>query len=152
MKDVIVLSLIAIAAFWGSLVGPETVTVNKEEIQAVLKIEEPQKTILSRVDDVESFNIENEDALKLAMFNFSFSKNVVDYSANSQELNDVYVQAAKNMFKDSLSGKYDGYSTFVTSLLEENITSKKVHELSEEEKKNLSDTFEGLAWVLLWTE
>lgn len=152
MKDLIILVLLGIAASWGSIVGPKTVSISKDEIKQVLKIEEPTESVLDRVDNVKGFEIEQEDALKLAVFNNSFASRIEGYNITSQEVNDLYVQSAKNMFGTSLKGKYAGYSTFVTSLIKECYEQEKSHELSDLEKEKLSELFEGLAWVLLWTE
>ena len=65
----------------------------------------------------------------------------------AQEVNDIYVFAAKEAFKDSLKGKYENLSkatkdAMVSILGEEN------HNVIETEKIDLSKTFMGFAWSL----
>ena len=53
----------------------------------------------------------------------------------------------KILFKDSLKGKYDRYGTCVVSLISE-ITGNENHQLTQEEKQQISEVFSGLAWNL----
>ena len=64
---------------------------------------------------------------------------------SNQDINDVYTLAAKEFLGDSLNGKYDGYGDNLVKVMKDCI-GEEVHQLSEEEKKDLSQTFLGLAW------
>ena len=77
---------------------------------------------------------------------FSFSYSITNNPSRNNG-NDVYTEAAKILYKDSLKGKYDGYGSGVISLILE-ITGSENHELTQSERQQISDVFSGLAWNL----
>jgi hypothetical protein len=100
---------------------------------AVIQIAEPNQQIIDKVSSVASLVTDDMDRVRLA---------------DSQQLNDVYTEAARNVFGNSMKGKYPGYASGITSLLK-NIMGTQNHELSELEKQQLSNYFRGLAWCLV---
>jgi len=115
---------------------------------AVIQIAEPNQQIIDKVSSVASLVTDDMDRVRLAIFNDIFSNRVLEYNADSQQLNDVYTEAARNIFGNSMKGKYPGYASGITSLLK-SIMGTQNHELSELEKQQLSNYFRGLAWCLV---
>ena len=111
-------------------------------------IEEPTQEIKDKTLKVAEKVTDTKDRLDLCVFNKVFSERVLGYDADVQQLNDIYTESGKILFKDSLKGKYDGYGTGVISLISE-ITGSENHKLTEEEKQKISKVFSGLSWSLI---
>ena len=65
-----------------------------------------------------------------------------------QQFNNIFVQAAGEVFETRLNGKYDNLDVNVTKLVVE-VTGVKNHTLTLEECKALAERFEALAWALV---
>jgi hypothetical protein len=111
-------------------------------------IEEPTQEIKDKTLKVSEKVTDTKDRLELCVFNKVFSERVLGYDADVQQVNDIYTESGKILFKDSLKGKYDGYGSGVVSLISE-ITGSENHELTQEEKQQISQVFNGLSWSLL---
>ena len=111
-------------------------------------IEEPTQEIKDKTLKVSEKVTDTKDRLDLCVFNKVFSERVLGYDADVQQVNDIYTESGKILFKDSLKGKYDGYGSGVVSLISE-ITGSENHELTQEEKQQISQVFNGLSWSLL---
>ena len=112
-----------------------------------IAIEEPTQEIKDKTLKLSEKITDNEDRLELCVFNKVFSERVLRYDADIQQLNDIYTESGKILFKDSLKGKYDGYGNGVVSLISE-ITGNENHQLTQQEKQQISEVFSGLAWNL----
>jgi len=110
-------------------------------------IEEPTQEIKDKTLKVSEKVTDNKDRLELCVFNKVFSERVLRYDADVQQLNDIYTESGKILFKDSLKGKYDGYGEGVISLISE-ITGNENHQLTQSERQQISEVFSGLAWNL----
>lgn len=114
----------------------------------LLNIDKPTNDILINVEPISKLITDPTDRAKLAIFNQEFSNRILNYAADNQQTNDVYVLAASYFFKDSLNDKYANLDKELIKLLESIIGSDN-HILSEEEKINISKHFLGLAWSLI---
>ena len=110
-------------------------------------IDKPNDSVLSKVSPVADLVTDDEDRINLAVFNNVFSERVDNYDADAQQVNDVYVEAAKNIFGDTLKGKYIGYGENINKLLESSLGTEN-HTVTANEKDNLSQNFKGLAYSL----
>ena len=110
-------------------------------------IEEPTQEIKDKTLKVSEKVTDDKDRLELCVFNKVFSERVLGYDADVQQVNDIYTESGKILFKGSLKGKYDGYGAGVVSLISE-ITGNENHELTQQEKQQISEVFSGLAWNL----
>lgn len=114
----------------------------------ILNIDKPSQDVINSVMPIASTITDPTDKAKVAIFNYEFANRVKSYDTNLQQVNDVYVLAAKTFFQDSIVGKYRDLPSNITNLIE-NITGKDNHVLTDEEKRKLSEKFMGLAWALI---
>ncbi len=135
------LSLVFVGFFWNDIQEriPDFVSNT-----VTIDIEEPSEDIKSKTS-FSSVITDKKDKIKLTCFNKVFSDRCINYKATNQDINDVYTLAAKEFLGDSLNGKYDNYGDNLVKAMKDCI-GEEVHQLSEEEKKLLSQTFLGLAW------
>ena len=112
-----------------------------------IAIDEPTQEIKDKTLKLSEKITDNKDRLELCVFNKVFSERVLRYDADIQQLNDIYTESGKILFKDSLKGKYDGYGNGVVSLISE-ITGNENHQLTQSERQQISEVFSGLAWNL----
>jgi len=141
LRIVIGLSLVFVGFFWNDIQERIPDFVSNE---IAVDIEEPSEDVKSKTS-FSNVVTDSKDRLNLTCFNKVFSDRCINYKATNQDINDVYVLAAKNFFGDSLNGKYDGYGDSLTKAMKD-VIGDEVHQLTEEEKKKLSQTFLGLAW------
>jgi hypothetical protein len=114
-----------------------------------LEISEPSKEIKENVVNISDLVTDSKDRLDLAVFNLVFSERVTDYEADSQQINDVYTMAARNVFGDTMKGKYKNYGASLKNLMKETLGSENHFKVvAKEEKSELSKNFNGLAWSL----
>ena len=111
-------------------------------------IEEPTQEIKDKTLKVAEKVTDKKDRLELCIFNKVFSERVLGYDADVQQVNDIYTESGKILFKDSLKGKYNGYGAGVVSLISE-ITGNENHKLTQVEKEKISQVFNGLSWSLI---
>ena len=109
------------------------------------KIVKPDEKILEKVSSIAEKVTDSKDRTDLFAFNKVFSDRVTEYSADAQQINDIYTEAGKIFFEDRLRGKYDGLSDDMVALMV-SILGSENHVVSEEEKDKLADHFYGLSW------
>lgn len=112
-----------------------------------LDISKPSEKMQNRFIKIRDIVSERDDKVNLCIFNKVFADRVNGYSINQQQLNDIYVNAAKNFFSSSLKGKYEDLDVFLIDTIEE-VTGNDVHQLSNEEKLELQNRFYAIAWIL----
>lgn len=121
---------------------------NPEPDISILNIDKPSEEIIDRVQIFADLIKDPTDRAKIAIFNYEFSNRLISYETNLQQLNDVYVLAAKTFFGSSLVGKYKDLPKMIIGLIND-VTGEENHILSEQEKIDLNQRFMGLAWVLI---
>lgn len=145
IRTILGLALVILGVFWNDI--RERIPDFTPTPEVIISIDEPSKEIKEKVSSISSLITDDNDMINLAIFNKLFSDRLVLYEANNQQVNDIYTLAGKTFFKDTLKGKYDGLSSALTNLMKEEL-GVEVHELTEEEKINLSEAFSGLAWAI----
>ena len=144
-------NIVAIILILGGLFGGQAIDyINTPSVPEVnlLSVTKPNQDVLSEVESVANLVTDQEDKIKVAIFNFQFAKNVIGYESSVQQANDIYTLAGKIFFKDELVGKYPGFGEGLISMIS-SVTSNDNHILSQEEKDKISEKFIGLTWVLL---
>jgi len=136
--------------FYGSIPSIDINPIPNEvdEVEEIINVDRPSDEILTKVRPVAAKITEIEDRAKIALFNYEFAKRVNSYKTSSQQLNDVYAEAGKLFFENSLVSKYEGFSDDLVSLFE-SVVGNDNHILSTNEKDSLSNLFSGLAWALV---
>jgi len=114
-----------------------------------LNIDKPSASVLETVKPVSQLITDPTDKAKFAIFNQEFAKRVINYKADIQQINDVYVLAASAFFKDSLRDKYEDLDVKLVDLIK-SITTEDNHKLSQEELTKISEYFMGLSWSLIY--
>tara|TARA_R100001244_G_scaffold84271_1_gene64874 strand:- start:248 stop:682 length:435 start_codon:yes stop_codon:yes gene_type:complete len=109
--------------------------------------EKPEKVLIDQWSETAKSITDPIDRIKLCIFNKIFADRVVKYEADAQQVNDIYTLAAKEVFGDSLKGKYDmlGPATKKAMIL---ILGEENHNVIESEKRELGKTFMAFAWNL----
>jgi hypothetical protein len=113
-----------------------------------INIDRPSDSILEKVTEISDLITDKNDRLKVGIFNKQFAERITKYNTDVQQVNDVYTLAGQQYFSDTLKGKYDNLGKKVSGLIS-SITTEDNHLLTTEEKKELSETFTGLAWALI---
>jgi hypothetical protein len=113
----------------------------------IIKVEKPSEDIINRISSTAACVTDSKDRLYLGVFNYVFSDRVVRYESDSQQINDVYVKAAKNKFGASMKGKYSELSGNIEQLFK-NVLGDENHSVSVSEKEDLKTYFSALAWKL----
>ena len=88
-----------------------------------------------------------EDRVRLCVFNKIFAERVLDYDADAQQINDIYVLAAKNTFGNTLKGKYEELGSAIQGAML-SVLGTENHDVIEPEKIELSKKFMAFAWYL----
>jgi hypothetical protein len=144
-KTIIGLALLAVGLFWPQI--QERIPDFTIPSKPTLEIVEPSEEIKEKVSSIAELVTDKEDRMDLAVFNMIFAKRVLNYEAEAQDVQDIYVEAAKILFDKSLKGKYNGYGESIQDLLKDSMGDEN-HTLSQSEKDSLSEDFNGLAYVL----
>jgi hypothetical protein len=149
LKVIIALGLLWFV-FYGSIPSIDINTIPDEvdEVAEIIDVEKPSDETIKKVRPVAALVTDVEDRAKLALFNYEFAQRVKRYETSSQQLNDVYAEAAKLFFENSMVNKYEGFSDDLLSLFKD-IVGDKNHILSTDEKDALSELFSGFAWALV---
>lgn len=149
VKNIIAI-LLLVFVFFDSISGyiPNIKPNEIDAVNSVLNIDKPSDEVLKKVQPVADLVTNKEHRAKIALFNYEFSERVVSYATDSQQLNDVYVKAAKKFFDSSLDGKYPGFSEGLVDIFTSVLTDDN-HVLSKEEKQSIRELFRGLAWALI---
>ena len=138
------LLIILIGIFWNDI---------RERIPDVvpptppIDIVDPDEDAIERVSPIAASITDSKDRINLCIFNKIFANRLLRYPTDAQQINDVYVLAAKDVFGSSLKGKYSSLGQSLTDLMR-SVTSDDNHTLSTEEKEELSRYFMALAWCL----
>lgn len=145
IKNLIAISLILFGCVLAIELNKKD-TINEPIV--ILNIQKPNEEIISIVSPISKLITDPTDRAKLAIFNQEFANRILTYQTNNQQTNDVYVLAASKFFKDSLVDKYSDLDSELIKLLESSIGNDN-HILTQEEKKDISNKFMGLAWSLI---
>ena len=122
--------------------------VNEVEV-VQLGLSQPSDEISSIVGGIDDIVKDKEDRLAIAIFNKVCADRIIKWpSFTQQQLNDVYVAAAKKFFGNSISGKYELLSSFSVSVFRD-VTGDDIHELSSSEKLEIISRLNGISWHLL---
>lgn len=136
--------LILTGIFWGTI--KESLPKIPDSVPAVV-IQKPEKSIVDQWSAVSDSITDNNDKLVLCLFNKEFAERVLGYDATAQQANDIYVFSAKEVFGDSIKGKYEDLSSATKDAMIA-ILGNENHDIAEAEKVDLSETFMGFAWCL----
>tara|TARA_R100000008_G_scaffold84430_2_gene71789 strand:+ start:7962 stop:8426 length:465 start_codon:yes stop_codon:yes gene_type:complete len=145
IRTILGLTLVILGVFWNDI--RERIPDFTPTPEVVIAIDEPSEKTKEKVSSISSLVTDDNDMINMAIFNKVFSDRLLSYEATNQQVNDIYTLAGKAFFEDTLKGKYEGLSSALTNLMKEEL-GVEVHELTEEEKINLSEAFSGLAWAL----
>lgn len=146
-RTIIGLVVIVVGLFWVQIQEGIPDIVPNDNIPVVITIDEPSEEIKEKVSSIADLVTDEKDRFNLCIFNKVFAERVKDYDADAQQINDVYTEAAKCFFGETLKGKYEGYGSKVTKLMSD-ILGTENHTLTQKEKDDLSNVFNGLAWSL----
>tara|TARA_R110002020_G_scaffold71388_3_gene184426 strand:+ start:340 stop:786 length:447 start_codon:yes stop_codon:yes gene_type:complete len=142
IRLVIGICVILASLFWNKLENVVPVLPDNN-----ITIEKPEESMIEGWDSVADSITDPQDRLKLCIFNKSFAERVEKYDASAQQINDVYVQAAKNLFESRLRGKYELLGPATKSAMV-SILGDEDHQATEKEKSELSEKFMAFAWCL----
>lgn len=136
--------LVFIGVFWTDIKNsiPE-IPDNKP----IIAIDTPEDSLVDQWAETCKSIKDPKDRVRLCVFNKVFADRVVGYDTDAQQINDVYVFAAKEVFGDSIKGKYDKLGP-VTQESMASILGKENHIVTESEKQNLNKAFLAFAWCL----
>ena len=140
---VLAILLILCGVFWESIKDIVPTIPNTPQVV----IEKPEESIINQWFEVSKSIDDENDRLFLCLFNKEFAERVLNYDVSAQDVNDVYVFAAKEVFGDSLKGKYEELSKATKDAMV-SILGEETHDVIETEKIYLSKTFMGFAWSL----
>ena len=145
MKNRLLLFIGGIMIIIGTLSAGDT----NVGIDALVNIDipKPSETMQSKFSNIKDIVKEQEDKINLCIFNKIFADIIKNYSIDQQQLNDIYVAAAKDFFGGSLKNKYDGLDNLLVDAINE-VTGEEVHQLSQNEKSELQNRFYAIAWLL----
>jgi len=136
--------LILVALFWNNL-GDIIPTIPEENDKII--IEEPESSMIEEWNNVTDSITNSSDVLRLCVFNKIFAERVKDYDASAQQINDVYVEAAKNCFGETLKGKYELLGPATEGAMA-SVLGNEDHKTTNFEKSALSKKFMAFAWNL----
>ena len=139
------LIIVLVGLFWPVIQEWIPDSTPKPDNNPVIDIVKPDSKILEKVSSISGLVVDKEDRINLCVFNKVFSERVNSYSADVQQINDIYTYAGKTFFGDTLRGKYDGYASALSTLMQLTLGLEN-HNVTQEEKDQLSKTFSGLAW------
>jgi len=147
LRLVLGLSVVSLGLFWNQI---KTVIphIDPSANDPIVSISKPDDVILKKVSRVANLVTDKNDRDSLGIFNWIFSKRIESYDLDSQQVNDIYVGAAKEVYGDSLKGKYEGYGQGVTNLMKDALGTEN-HSVTNEEKTKLKTDFHGFAYCLV---
>lgn len=140
--------LLIVLAFVPFNLDPNVIPVIPVTPSINLDIDKPSDEILNIVKPISDLISNKDDRIKLAVFNYCFTKRVEKYDIKAQQMQDVYVLAASKFFGDSLKDKYDDLDNKLVALFESSVGNDD-HILSSADKLSLKNNFSGLAWSLI---
>jgi hypothetical protein len=146
-RAVLGLALVLLGLFWGDIKDRVPTIIPSPEPTPTIVIEEPSDEVINRVKPIADLVTGDEDRIKLAIFNNIFSQRCIGWKADAQQFNDIYVMAGKNVYGDSMRGKYNGYGQGLNGLFKSTLGVEN-HDVTSKEKEALSEDFRGLAYSL----
>lgn len=146
IRVVLGLTLVSIGFFWDSIL--ERIPDMSPDETPVVEINQPNEETLGKVLTIASLVTDQDDKVRLGIFNKVFSERVVSYNAEAQQVNDIYTQAGKNVFQDSMKGKYEGYGEGLNSLMMSTLGTEN-HIVTDAEKTKVAKDFSALAYALI---
>tara|TARA_Y100000310_G_scaffold342927_1_gene448277 strand:- start:1479 stop:1919 length:441 start_codon:yes stop_codon:yes gene_type:complete len=117
------------------------------DVKSPIDISKPTESLVNQWLETSDSITDSKDRLRLCVFNKTFAERVVEYEAEAQQVNDVYVLAAKEVFGDTLRGKYDKLTPAIQSAMGD-ILGDENHDIIEPERGDLNKTFMAFAWCL----
>ena len=132
--------LVIVGVFWGN-------TPDAPDNKPHIVIDKPDKVLTEQWSETSRSITDLSDRIQLCIFNKTFADRVVNYEADAQQVNDVYVFAAKEVFGDSIKGKYDMLSPATQKAMIQ-ILGEENHNVTESDKQKLSKSFMAFAWNL----
>jgi hypothetical protein len=140
--------IIVLYGVFGKTISENLSIVNEIEV-VDLYIDEPSETILNDTKAISGIITEKEDRLAFAVFNKVCSNRMQKWpNITQQDLNDVYVEAAKKYFGNSIDNKYEGLGSFIESKFE-SVTGEDIHTLTKTEIEEISQILLGVSWNLV---
>jgi hypothetical protein len=136
--------MISVAFFWDNL---ENIIPTIPDEGNKITIEKPDTEDMENWDSVSDSITDPIDKLKLCVFNKVFADRVTSYEATAQQINDIYVEAAKNVFGDTIKGKYEQLSPAAQEAMK-SVLGTEDHKATQKEKDDLSKKFMSFAWYL----
>jgi hypothetical protein len=130
-----------------SLSGILEKVVKKESVVSIEPL--PTEEFIALTKDVSDLVTDKEDRATLAVFNLEFAKRVVLYAdvINTQQLQDIYVASASNIYGKALASKYQSLGSKLIGLMK-GVVGDEEHTLSAEESESLSNVFKALSFNL----
>ncbi len=139
--------LILVGVFWGNLNKVTPVPPDNTPNVSVLTIDKPSEVLINQLSDTAKSITNPEDKIRLCVFNKVFADRLINYEADAQQINDVYVLAAKEVFQDSIKGKYEKLAPATKGLMV-SVLGEENHKIVESEKEKLHKAFMAFAWCL----
>lgn len=137
-----------VAGFFIDDIVDSFTVVNEVEVVR-LGLSQPSDEISNIVADIDDIVTDKEDRLAIAIFNKVCADRIPNWPEfTQQEWNDIYVSAAKKFFGNSMRGKYENLDTFIVSLISD-ITGDEIGNLSADDRKQVVDRLNGIAWHLI---
>ena len=138
------IAMVLTGVFWNNIknVIPEILDNNP-----VMVVEKPEDSLIDKWSEVSKSITDPKDKIYLCVFNKTFADRVIGYEATAQQVNDVYVLAAKRVFGDSLKGKYEKLAPATREAMI-SIIGEEDHSVIEPEKIDLNKIFLAFAWCL----
>lgn len=147
-KNIFAIILLIYAIFGSSLLKQIAPNPQPAPPISILNIDKPSMDIIDKVQHFSKLISDPTDRAKIALFNYEFACRINSWNTTNQQVNDVYVLAGEIFFQDTLVNKYEGLGDSIIQLMTEIMTDKN-HILSNKEKTELHDYFNGIAWVLI---
>ena len=133
--------------FIDDIVSSLTVVNEVEVVQ--LGLSQPSDEISSIVKEIDDIITDRNDKLSMAIFNKVCADRIAKWpELNQQEFNNVYVNAAKKFFGDSMKGKYEPLDRFLVGVIMD-VTGDDIHNLTPQERAAISARLSGMAWHLV---
>ena len=133
-------ALVLIGVFWSSI---STILNNESQIV----ITKPTDVLIAQWAETSDSITDSKDRVRLCVFNKTFAERVIFYDAEAQQVNDVYVFAAKDVFGTTLKGKYSKLQPAIQGAML-SVLGEENHDIIEPEKGDLNKIFMAFAWCL----
>lgn len=138
------LIIVCLGLLWPNL-SELNILPQEPSVRTVLNMEKPELELIAELEAIDNVN-DPLDRDRMSIFAYEFAKRAPGYNIESQTLLDMYGQAAKDSFGDSVKGKYD--KNLLGSDAIRAIIGNKESFLDKETTEELSKRFSGTAWVL----